>query len=145
MDNAFVYIQQTGGIASWDAYAYTGKDGTCMASKYQMISPITGHTDVGHNENDLESAVNVQPVSIAVDAVHWQFYSSGIYDPFFPGCGDHLDHGVLAVGYDDTNSEPYWIVKNSWGTTWGESGYIRIVKGKDECGLANSASFPTAN
>jgi KDEL-tailed cysteine endopeptidase len=145
MDNAFVYVQNTGGLASWTQYAYTAADGTCKATQYKMISPITGHTDVAKNEAALASAVNVQPVSIAVDAVRWQFYSHGIFDPTFPACGHKLDHGVLAVGYSDSNNPPYWIVKNSWGATWGEEGYIRLIKGKDECGLATSASFPTAN
>jgi C1A family cysteine protease len=144
MDNAFTYVQQTGGLASWNDYQYTAADGTCKASSYQMISPITGHTDVDKTEDALASAVNQQPVSIAVDAVRWQFYSKGIFDPTFPTCGHKLDHGVLAVGYT-TDSPSYWIVKNSWGATWGEQGYIRLIKGKDECGLATAASYPTAN
>jgi len=144
MDNAFTYILNNKGIASFASYAYTGVNGACKASQYTMIAPITGHTDVGKNEDDLVSAVFQQPTSIAVDAVKWQFYKDGVFDPTL-SCGHKLDHGVLAVGYDASASTPYWIVKNSWGTGWGESGYIRLVKGKNECDLTAAASYPTAN
>jgi C1A family cysteine protease len=144
MDNAFSYIKTNGGIATWDSYAYTGVDGSCKASQYTMTAPITGHVDVGKDEADLMSAVYQQPTSIAVDAVKWQFYKDGVFDPTLT-CGHKLDHGVLAVGYDTTSNPQYWIVKNSWGTSWGEQGYIRLVKGKNECDLTAAASYPTAN
>jgi C1A family cysteine protease len=145
MDNAFAYIQQNGGIASWNDYTYEAVQGQCLASQYTQIADITGYTDVQEDETDLASAVVQQPVSIAVDASYWQFYSGGIYDPSNPVCGQSLDHGVLAVGYNMNNQPPFWIVKNSWGTGWGENGYIRIIMGQDECGIANSPSYPTAN
>lgn len=86
----------------------------------------------------MEAAVNQQPVSIAVDAGAFQTYSSGILKE--ADCGTQLDHGVLNVGYGDG----YWIVKNSWGTSWGESGYIRLEKSSsaNTCGMLNSASYP---
>jgi cathepsin L len=145
MDNAFQYIENNGGIASWNDYTYQAVQGQCQATSYAQIAPITGYTDVQQDETDLASAVNQQPVSIAVDASYWQFYSGGIYDPSDPVCGSTLDHGVLVVGYNSDNQPPFWIVKNSWGTGWGESGYIRIIMGQDECGIANSPSYPTAN
>lgn len=83
----------------------------------------------------MKAAIAIRPVSIAVDAEAWSFYSGGI----FSDCGTSLDHGVLAVGYTDD----YWIVKNSWGASWGESGFIRLAMG-NTCGILNSASYPTA-
>jgi C1A family cysteine protease len=90
----------------------------------------------------MRAAIAIRPVSVAVDAQAWSFYGGGI----FSNCGTSLDHGVLAVGYNydaEDNSKSYWIVKNSWGASWGESGYIRLAMG-NTCGILNSASYPTA-
>merc|ERR1712127_1112144 len=75
------------------------------------------------------------PRSIAVDAGKFQLYKSGILNPIL-GCGKKLDHGVTLVGYGTDGGKDYWKIKNSWGATWGEKGYIRLIHGKDECGLA---------
>jgi len=85
------------------------------------------------NEDAVVSAANSQPVSICVDASTWFSYSSGIFN----GCtaSPQLDHAVLIVGY----TADHYIVKNSWDTTWGEQGYIRLPKGANACGLANHA------
>eukprot|EP00483_Globobulimina_turgida_P003147 UN03152 len=149
MDSAFEYVQKNGGLCSESEYRYTGKDGSCKSSTCgTKYDPITSYTDVKPDSYlDLETAVAAGPVSIAVDAMGttWQLYKSGIVDG---RCGIILDHGVLAVGYDNTGSEKYWKVKNSWGASWGESGYIRICKqcGKNgdhgECGLLREPSYP---
>ena len=80
-------------------------------------------------------AVANQPVSVSIDANngHFMFYAGGIYTG---ECGTDLDHGVTAVGYGTTNETDYWIVKNSWGTGWGEKGFIRMQRGiylNEEC------------
>jgi len=139
MDNAFKWIIQNGGLATETDYAYTAKDGTCK--KVASKSTISSYKDIpAKDEATLKTAVQMQPIAIAVDARKWQTYSSGV----FAGCGAliQLDHGVLAAGYSDAGG--YWLVKNSWGTSWGEKGFIRLKAGANECGLANAASYPVA-
>lgn len=91
-------------------------------------------------------AVAKQPVAVSVDASgsSFQFYSSGV---FTGECGSALDHGVTVVGYGSEKGEvKYWIVKNSWGTSWGEDGYMRLqkeVSAKEGlCGIAMEALYP---
>jgi len=143
MDNAFKYVMANG-LCTEAAYPYTAQSSkTCRASTCAMSadSKITGYKDVTHTENALGASVDTQPVSIAIEADQsgFQLYKSGVFCGI---CGTSLDHGVLAVGYG-TDGSDYWKVKNSWGTSWGEQGYIRICRNKDECGLANEPSYPT--
>lgn len=80
------------------------------------------------------------PISIGLNADMLQSYSSGIFDD--DSCSISLDHGVLVVGYGTEDGTDYWIVKNSWGSDWGEEGYFRIVRDKDMCGIALDCSYP---
>tara|TARA_B110001452_G_C15191986_1_gene413867 strand:+ start:53 stop:1399 length:1347 start_codon:yes stop_codon:yes gene_type:complete len=144
MDNAFEWIE-TNGLCTEAAYPYTsgtGTTGTCKKTCTPVVT-VTKYTDVPQgDETALQTAIAKQPVSIAVDAEGsgWQLYKSGTYSS--PTCGTQLDHGVLLVGYD--SGAGYYKLKNSWGTTWGLEGYMHIKMGSNECGLANSASYPTA-
>jgi C1A family cysteine protease len=149
MDDAFQYIIATGGLETESQYPYTGADGTCKVSQSSLVDPITSFADVPAKNNvQLQAAVAIQPVSIAIQANQFafQFYKTGVLKS---GCGTNLDHGVLIVGYDtDASGTPYWIVKNSWGATWGQSGYIWIARSSSTsdagvCGIAMSASYPT--
>jgi C1A family cysteine protease len=150
MDNAFAWVE-TNGIASESAYPYTsgsGTTGTCDSSKKaNPVARISGYTDVASNSHSaLQSAVAQQPVSIAIEADQsvFQLYSGGVMDS--ASCGTSLDHGVLVVGYDTTGSSPYWKVKNSWGSSWGEDGYIRLgmsTSGSGICGMYTEPSYPT--
>ncbi|CAK9133244.1 unnamed protein product [Ilex paraguariensis] len=121
MDDAFQFIQKNHGLASEANYPYEGTDGTCNTNKASNhVAKITGYEDVPNNsESALLKAVAKQPVSVAIDAggSDFQFYSSGV---FTGDCGTDLDHGVTAVGYGTSDDGiKYWLVKNSWGTSWG--------------------------
>ncbi|KAA8524261.1 hypothetical protein F0562_010684 [Nyssa sinensis] len=149
MDTAFQYIQQNRGLTTEANYPYKGVDGTCNTNKEaNHAAKISGYEDVPANsESALLKAVANQPVSVAIDAggSDFQFYSSGV---FTGQCGTELDHGVTAVGYGtDEDGTKYWQVKNSWGTGWGEEGYIRMQRDVDAneglCGIAMQASYPT--
>ena len=96
------------------------------------------------SEDALKAAIATGPVSVAIEADKsaFQSYKSGVLTS--TACGTQLDHGVLAVGFGVDGSTPYYKVKNPWGATWGEEGYIRMVRGRDQCGLADAASYPVA-
>jgi len=145
MDQAFQYIISNNGITEESNYPYTAQDGTCNSTAAaQVAAKISGYSDVtSGSESALIAAVNIGPVSVAIEADQacFQFYSSGILND--PSCGTNLDHGVLAVGYNGAGAGGYWIVKNSWGTSWGMSGYVEIAMGIDECGINTEPSYPT--
>jgi cathepsin L len=144
MDQGFQYIISNKGITTEAAYPYTAADGSCKKGQ-TVAATLSSFVDVAQgSEADLLKAVNVGPVSIAIEADQqcFQFYSGGVLSD--PSCGQQLDHGVLVVGYgtDSATNQDYWIIKNSWGASWGESGYIRLIRGKNECGVAQMASYP---
>ncbi|XP_037072121.1 procathepsin L-like [Pollicipes pollicipes] len=141
MDAAFRYIRDNGGIESESAYPYTARDGSCRASGSNVAS-LSSWVDIpsGSESSLLDAAGGVGPVSVAIDASHqsFQLYSGGIYNE--PRCSSRqLDHGVLVVGY----GSGFWLVKNSWGSRWGQGGYIMMTRnGSNQCGIATQASYP---
>jgi cathepsin L len=147
MDNAFKYIIDNG-ITTESNYPYVANDQSCnTAAAGQVAVKLAGFQDVAPGSpNSLMAAVAQQPTSVAVEADQsaWQMYTGGTVTS---RCGTNLDHGVLAVGYNNGASPPYWIVKNSWGTDWGMGGYIQIgiSTGNGVCGINMEPSFPTAN
>lgn len=152
MDSAFTWIGKNGGLCTEASYPYTaaaGKRGSCMKNcKAVSGSAPKGHKDVAGNDAAMMSALNKGPVSVAIEADKsaFQLYKSGVLTK--TGCGTKLDHGVLAVGYG-TSPSNYYKVKNSWGGSWGEKGYIRMERGtaagkKGMCGiLSGPPSYPT--
>jgi len=148
MDYGFQFIIDNKGIAAETAYPYTAKDGSCKAGQ-TSIATITGFSDVPANsETALQAAITQQPIAVAVEADQnsFQFYTSGVMTA---ACGTALDHGVLAVGFGtDATGGDYWIVKNSWGGSWGSNGYILLGRGakfnpNGQCGIQMESSFPT--
>ena len=149
MDYGFQYIIDNNGICSEEDYPYQATDGIC-----QDCEPIIQIKRYGNifpkNENILKRGVAQQPVSIAIQAnlSSFRFYSKGIYSD--TNCGTLLDHGVLLVGYgtDENSGLDYWLMKNSWGPSWGENGYMRMLRntsggmGPGICGITMEPSIP---
>ena len=146
MEGAFKFVIENG-QCTLSSYPYTAKDGTCQ--KCTAVAHISSCSDVKPNDQlSLKAAVAQQPVAVAIEADtrYFQSYSGGILDS--SSCGTTLDHGVLTVGYGEENGQKYWLVKNSWGTTWGDKGYVKIARSdstndKGICGIAMDPSFPT--
>jgi C1A family cysteine protease len=145
MDGAFQYAIDNGMCKESD-YKYLAKSGTC--TKCDPVVFMSSCVDVTpQNEVDLEKAVAIGPVSVAIEADTrtFQMYKSGVITG--SACGTNLDHGVLVVGYGTESTQPYWLVKNSWGSSWGEDGYVKIeksssTKDKGTCGIAMQPSYP---
>jgi cathepsin L len=136
MDYAFSFAEGTA-VATEDSYAYTARDGTCKSSFTTAIPAggVTGYKDVSNSASALQSALNSNPVSVAIQADQsvFQQYTGGVITS---GCGSNLDHGVTATGYDGNTIN----VKNSWGSSWGVNGYVKIDA--SQCGITTSASYP---
>ncbi|KAL2494716.1 Senescence-specific cysteine protease SAG12 [Forsythia ovata] len=145
---AFEFIKQHG-LTTESNYPTKGKVGTCDTKKEaDPVAKISGYENVPvDSEEALMKAVANQPVAVSIDAAgaDFQFYSSGV---FTGQCGTTLDHGVTVVGYGTEKGKlKYWIIKNSWGTTWGEDGYMRLQKDINAkeglCGISMEATYPT--
>jgi cathepsin L len=149
MGSAFQWAEKQN-VATESSYAYTAKDGSCKTSGLSTAIPqggVTGYKSVGSlfskaTVAKLESAIDLNPVSIAIEADQssFQHYTGGVLSS---GCGTNLDHGVLAVGYN--TAEGYWLVKNSWGASWGDSGYIMLSQTGNVCGILNQPVYPTVS
>jgi len=146
MEGAFKYVIEHG-QCSLASYPYTAKDGTCTSCT--TVAHVSSCSDVKPSDQiSLKGAVAQQPVAIAIEADtrYFQSYSSGVLTS--SSCGTSLDHGVLIVGYGTENGINYWLVKNSWGTSWGIDGYVKIARSDSTndagiCGVAMDPSFPS--
>ena len=147
MQDAFTYIHDKG-ITTESAYPYTAVSSRSSCVAFTPETYVSGCINVIANELQLTYAVAQQPVSVSIeaDAKSFQLYKSGVYDN--SDCGTTLDHGVLAVGYGKEDGKDYWLVKNSWSTSWGDNGYIKIFRNsvasstKGLCGIAMDSSYP---
>ncbi|KAM6567643.1 hypothetical protein CsatA_026771 [Cannabis sativa] len=150
MDYAFEWVINNAGIDSESDYSYTGQDGTCNKAKEERkVVTIDGYEDVGESDRDLLCATIHQPISVGIDgsALDFQLYTGGIYDGDCSDNPNDIDHAVLIVGYGSEGDEDYWIVKNSWGTSWGIQGYFYIKRNTNlpygVCAINAMASYPT--
>lgn len=147
MDNAFKYISANDGIDTEESYPYLAREQSyCYFQRSYVGATDTGFVDIPKgSEASLQSAVaTVGPISVAIDASHvgFQFYNGGVY--YDPSCSTtQLDHAVLVVGYGSYGGQDYWLVKNSWGASWGLQGYIMMARNRNNmCGIATTASYP---
>jgi len=121
-------------------------DGNCRFNPKNIGATLKNYSDIkaGDELALTEAIANVGPISVAVDASQssFQYYSSGVYDE--PNCSNvNLDHSLAIVGYGTMDGKDYYICKNSWGTEWGDKGYILMSRNKNnQCGIANIASYP---
>jgi C1A family cysteine protease len=134
------------GLPTEDDYPYTATDGTCVLKGKKVFAPpksyncLSGPDQKGGPADEkvaMPTALAAGPLSIALNADMFQSYSSGIINPSDPSTcvNNQLDHAVLLVGMDTDSSVPYWLIKNSWGTSWGEQGYVRMFRGNGLCGV----------
>ena len=140
MENAFIYLAEVGGIMAELDYPYEGYQGDCKIDTSKFVDmKITGYNALCEfepcDEGDMKDWLyETGPLSVALNADPLMWYDSGIIDD--DSCDPSaLDHGVTLVGYGTDGGVDYWLVKNSWGSGWGESGYFRIVRGKGMCGI----------
>jgi cathepsin L len=149
MTSAYEYVIRNGGLDSETCYPYEARDDTCRFDKSCVSATISSYGSVpSNNDKAMVETLARQPISIAIYAAGstFQHYNGGVYDD--PTCysdESHLDHGVLLVGYGTTDDgKDYYILKNSWDTTWGENGYMRIARGENKniCGLLDMPCYP---
>lgn len=146
VQKAFEFVTQYG-LTTEESYSYEAMQGSCKG--YREAATISGYEEVNpYDEEALKEAVANQPVSVSVEASGraFMFYAGGV---FAGECGTNLDHAVTVVGYGTSREgNKYWLIKNSWGSQWGEQGYIRIQRDTGAtqglCGLATYPSYPLA-
>merc|ERR1712100_397086 len=155
LPTAFEYVEKAGGIDTESDYpdssARSGNTGRCKSFKKKVqvtgykyaIPPCDSGACKNQKESDMMAALNTYgPLSVCVNAEDWDDYSSGIYKKKCSGAARNLDHCVQLVGYD--KAENYWKVRNSWASDWGENGFIRLPMGENACGIADEATYVTA-
>jgi len=150
-DTAWKYIKNEGGSNTETAYPYEARDGSCRVDSNGFVAAVSGcnggpnffcdNHGMDGDEANLVAALNDRPQAVAVDATYFQFYSGGVFHSALCSTS-RLNHAVTAVGYGSDAGDDYYIVKNSWGASWGEDGYIRMARGTaNMCGIANYPAY----
>jgi len=138
-ETAYEYVKGAGGIERNSDYPYTsggGSTGSCKFQSSKIAVTISGYHSVSRGESALKNAMNDGPASLCLAASSWQSYRGGILER----CDNQVDHCVQGTGYSGSS---YWRIRNSWGTSWGESGFIRLAQGKDLCKVSDDTTYPT--
>lgn len=146
---AFQYLMWAGGQEKETDYKYTARDGSCKFSAAKVLAKISNEVNItfgDESDKGLPAAVALTPTSVCYQvASDFRNYKSGVYTSKICKSGQKdVNHAVLAVGYDKDSASglPYYLVKNSWGTSFGIKGYFKIVRGKNMCGIASCSSYP---
>jgi len=138
---AYQYVESAGGIDSYSSYPYTageGQAGQCQFNQANVVTNVASYNTISGETGLYQQASTAGPVSVCVDASSWSGYSGGILS----SCGTDVDHCVQLTGYSGYNNDgSYWIVRNSWGTDWGENGFIWIAIGQDLCAIGDYATI----
>lgn len=137
-ETAYQYVKGAGGIETERDYPYTsggGSTGSCKFNSGKVAVKISGYHSYSRGESNLEKALNEGPASVCLAASSWQSYRGGILSR----CDNNVDHCVQTTGY----TGEYWSIRNSWGTGWGESGYLRLKRGSDLCKVSDDATSVT--
>jgi len=138
-ETAYEYVKGAGGIERNSDYPYTsggGSTGSCKFQSSKIAVTISGYHSVSRGESALKNALNEGPASLCLAASSWQTYRGGI----LARCDNQVDHCVQGTGYSGSS---YWRIRNSWGTSWGESGFIRLAQGSDLCRVSDDTTYPT--
>ena len=144
-ESAYNYIKTSGGLVEDSEYPYTattymGITGACEVDTSKAVLSLTGYTQIKGETNMANYMLDTGPLSVCVAAEVWNTYRSGI----LTNCPGGVDHCVQAVGVDTSSRNGYWKVRNSWGTSWGEDGYIRISYGSNTCKITDDATYVDA-
>lgn len=140
-EHAYNYVKSTGGLETNSDYPYTsyqGVTGSCHSQSSLYKIGVSKYTTINGETNMANYMLSTGPLSVCLDANNWNSYKGGIMTQ----CGKQVDHCVQAVGVD-TGANGYWKVRNSWGTSWGENGYIRLAYGQNTCDITSDPTWVT--
>jgi C1A family cysteine protease len=141
---AYEYIISAGGIETESDYPYTAEDGSCAANSADFVAckPYKWeYVTQSQNEQQMQSFMySNSPLSVCVDASSWQYYTGGVI--MGSSCGQQIDHCVQATGWTTVQGTDVWIVRNSWGSSWGLDGYLYVQRNVDACAIAQVVTVP---
>jgi len=142
--DAYQYVEGAGGIDSYSSYPYEsgeGADPSCALNQQSVVTTVANSNSIDGEQGLYQQLSSGGPVSVCVDASSWQSYEGGV----LTSCGNSVDHCVQATGYTNYspsyNGESAWNVRNSWGTSWGQQGYILVATGQDLCSIGDYATI----